>query len=138
MPAAGISCAKVGEHLVSTMPAAARAKQDNLDKVAGALTQSCETDAWTEEAKSCLLAGQTDQALSACEDKLTAAQIQGMEKRTMDAMGANRAPPADAAAPTAPMMSRPPADPPPAPRGPSKQRPAKPGKTGGDPCDGSE
>ena len=143
MAPAGAACAKVGEHLVGTMPASANAKQDNLDRVAGAMTQSCETDQWSEEAKTCLLAAQTGDALAGCQDKLTPAQIQNMENRTMDAMGARRLAtpePANAPAPAGgPGLVAPSPQPaaPPASRAPRKA-PSKPGKAGGDPCDGSE
>ncbi len=142
MAPAGVSCAKVGEHLVGTMPASANAKQDNLDRVAGAMTQSCEADQWSEDAKTCLLAAQTGDALAGCQDKLTPAQIQGMENRTMDAMGAKRpaAPaPANATAPSvAPAEGQVAPSPPPPPSRAPRKAPSKPGKAGGDPCDGSE
>jgi hypothetical protein len=151
MPQGGLACAKVGEDLIAAMPAASKAPQELKDKMIGAVSQSCEQDAWTADAKTCLDTARTSDALTECNPKFTPAQLDGMNKRMYAAMGAK--PPAlqqdseslesgDPPPPAAPAATMPaPSPPPPATTHSSskKKAPGGPaGNSGGDPCDGSE
>jgi hypothetical protein len=139
--AAPLACGKVSDHLVSLMPNGQGAPQDAKDKLAGALSQACEQDAWSEAAKACLLGAAThDAAMDGCGDKLTRAQVDSAAQHVQTALGgapaaANAPAPAAEAAPTAAE----PAPPPPAgtKKSASKSRKA-PGAANGDPDDGSE
>jgi hypothetical protein len=147
-PPAGLACAKVAEHLVAAMHQDPPPPQDVADKVTGIMTQRCEGDTWTEDAKQCLnTTTSIADAKTRCGGKLTAAQQDNVNQQMMEAFDRG-APPArdeDAAAPPPPALAQPGGAAPAANR-PAKaatkaaapRSPSKPGKAGGDPCDGSE
>ena len=87
-PPPGLACAKVAEHLVATLPPHDPPPTLELtDKITGVISQRCEADAWTEEAKRCLnLAASVADAQTRCQ--LTPTQLDNVNRQMATTFGA--------------------------------------------------
>ncbi|HEU0031802.1 MAG TPA: hypothetical protein VFQ53_14290 [Kofleriaceae bacterium] len=135
----GPACKVVADHMAQVALAGRDpAQPDDTGKVASALRTRCETDGWSDEARSCFATMQNDQEAEGCHGMLTPEQRKALDKDVKPATPAEP-PKAEAAA----------APPPPAPtptpsrsRGAVKKKPAPSKSTGSgtsaDPCQGGE
>jgi len=83
----GLACAKVAEHLVAMLRQDPPPPEAVSDKIAGVITHSCETDAWTEPAKQCMdVAASIADAQAKCA--LTQPQLDNVNKQMDAAFGA--------------------------------------------------
>jgi hypothetical protein len=139
-PVAPVSqCAKVSDHLVSLMTASQKVDDTQLDPIRKVIAHHCDQDQWTAEAQQCLLAAASMADGEACKAKFTPAQVDAFEaegraldesKESHSAPASGGAPPMDPASASEPAPSPP--------RSTPRPTAKKPGKAGGDPCEGGE
>lgn len=124
---AGPDCKAVAEHVVTVMFAE---HPDDQAKAGDAIRSHCDSDKWSDEARSCLATMQNEDEGKGCAKMLTKEQheavMAAVDMKHHDA----------AMAPTAPPASAPPPPPGRTTRG-AQPKPKGPAKTG-DPCQGGE
>jgi hypothetical protein len=142
----GATCDQVSQHLVTFLVARDASNADLTKKITGVFQERCTQDAWSSQARQCLVDAKEMKDADACQSTLTKAQLDAFGKAMEAALptptdGATPIP--EVAAPPPPPAEAPP--PPPDKKPPAKtrgaQKKSKPGgKTGrsGDPCEGGE
>jgi hypothetical protein len=70
----------------SMPPEAAKNMAKAAPKITAALVEVCTQDAWAAEVLACLDAASTNQAMNACNDKLTDPQKEHLNKRQAEVM----------------------------------------------------
>ena len=136
------TCDQVGAHMIQLLPANNDDGNAELVKaLSGVLQDRCTKDAWSSQARQCIVDAKQLRDADGCKQFLTAAQVDATNK-AMDERFPKPAPPATPsvnASPPAPAGASAPApSPPPKTRTPQKKKaPPKAGKAG-DPCEGGE
>jgi hypothetical protein len=137
----GATCDQVSEHLVSFLIARDASNAELTKKISGVFQERCTQDAWSSQARQCLVAAKAMKDADACQSTLTKVQLDAFGK-AMEAALPTRTdgvtPIPEVAAPPPPPANQPP---PPATKTRAPQKKAKPGgKAGktGDPCEGGE
>jgi hypothetical protein len=150
------SCTAVSESMVAALMQDKEVKgniEARADDIRAMIRKRCEQDAWTAEARQCIVKMQSNEDAIRCNEMLTPEQRDGLVREQDQQLGTKSEPVQPAAEQTEPATTgAPPPPPAPAPSSlraneapkettkdaPAKSKAAKGSKKTGDPCDGGE